>query len=97
MSAYLNLIAGSWQPSSGGRTFENRNPADVDDLIGTFPESSAAAVASAIDAARATGAEVSVAPIPGSGHNLMAEHPEETLAALREWLARVTAPQAKRR
>ena len=37
MSAYLNLIAGSWQPSSGGRTFENRNPADVDDLIGTFP------------------------------------------------------------
>ena len=42
MSAYLNLIAGSWQPSSGGRTFENRNPADVDDLIGTFPESSAA-------------------------------------------------------
>ena len=51
----------------------------------------------AIDAARATGAEVSVAPIPGSGHNLMAEHPDETLAALREWLARVTAPQAKRR
>lgn len=49
----------------------------------------------AIDAARAAGAEVSVVTVPGSGHNLMAEHPEEALAALREWLARVTAPVAK--
>src|SRR5690606_14133062 len=45
----------------------------------------------AMDAARAAGAEVTVVSIEGSGHNLMAEHPEETLAALRDWLPRVTA------
>jgi pimeloyl-ACP methyl ester carboxylesterase len=48
----------------------------------------------AIDAARAAGAEVTVVPIAGSGHNLMAEHPQETLAALREWLPRVAATLA---
>jgi pimeloyl-ACP methyl ester carboxylesterase len=45
----------------------------------------------AVDAARAAGAEVTVVPIEGSGHSLMTEHPEETLAALRGWLPRVTA------
>jgi pimeloyl-ACP methyl ester carboxylesterase len=40
----------------------------------------------AIDAALAAGAEVAVVPIAGSGHNLMAEHPVETLDALRGWL-----------
>jgi pimeloyl-ACP methyl ester carboxylesterase len=50
----------------------------------------------AIDAARAAGANVTVVPIPGSGHNLMAEHPEETLAALRDWLPQVTAPDSGR-
>ena len=43
----------------------------------------------AIDAARAAGAEVTVVPIAGSGHNLMAEHPVETLVALREWLPKI--------
>jgi pimeloyl-ACP methyl ester carboxylesterase len=46
----------------------------------------------AIDAARAAGAEVTVVSVAGSGHNLMAEHPQETLAALRQWLPRVAAP-----
>ena len=43
----------------------------------------------AIDAARAAGADVTVVPIAGSGHNLMAEHPVEALAALRAWLPRI--------
>ena len=34
-----NFIGGEWVPSPGGRTFENRNPADRDDLIGVFQES----------------------------------------------------------
>jgi len=50
----------------------------------------------AIDAARAAGADVTVVPVAGSGHNLMAEHPEEALAALRQWLPRVASPHLER-
>ena len=32
-----NFIDGKWCDASSGKTFENRNPADVRDLIGTFP------------------------------------------------------------
>ena len=38
-AAHGNYIAGEWRPAASGRTFENRNPADRDDLIGTFAES----------------------------------------------------------
>ena len=30
---YRNYIDGEWVPSSKGKTFENRNPADTDDLV----------------------------------------------------------------
>jgi pimeloyl-ACP methyl ester carboxylesterase len=41
----------------------------------------------AIAAARGAGIPVSVATVPEAGHNLLAECPEETLAAMRDWLA----------
>lgn len=43
----------------------------------------------AIDAASADAGDVSVVVVEGSGHNMMAEHPQETLAALRRWLSTV--------
>jgi aldehyde dehydrogenase (NAD+) len=49
---YYNLIDGAWVPSVSGDLFENRNPADTDDLIGLFQKSTAADAARAIDAAR---------------------------------------------
>ena len=67
MSAYLNLIAGQWQASATGRTFENRNPADTDDLVGTFPESSADDVAAAVAAARAAQPAWAAMPAPKRG------------------------------
>ncbi|HTU99376.1 MAG TPA: aldehyde dehydrogenase family protein [Luteitalea sp.] len=67
MSTYLNLIAGTWQPSASGRTFENRNPADTDDLIGTFPESSAADVTAAVEAAHAAQPAWAAMPAPKRG------------------------------
>jgi len=67
MSTYLNLIAGQWQPSVTGRTFENRNPADVDDLVGTFPESSADDVAAAVAAAKAAQPAWAAMPAPKRG------------------------------
>jgi alpha-ketoglutaric semialdehyde dehydrogenase len=48
---YNNLIDGRWVPSVTGRTFENRNPADTDDLIGVFQDSGRADVEAAIQAA----------------------------------------------
>jgi acyl-CoA reductase-like NAD-dependent aldehyde dehydrogenase len=67
MSAYLNLIAGQWQASVTGRTFENRNPADTEDLVGTFPESSAEDVAAAVAAARAAQPTWAAMPAPKRG------------------------------
>ena len=51
MSTYLNYIDGCWVGSGSGRTFENRNPANRDDLIGLFQESTVDDVESAIAAA----------------------------------------------
>ena len=67
MSDYLNLIAGQWQPSVTGRTFENRNPADEGDLVGTFPQSSADDVAVAVAAAKAAQPAWAAMPAPKRG------------------------------
>ena len=41
---FRNLIGGEWVAPGNGAYFENRNPADTDDLIGRFPDSDAADV-----------------------------------------------------
>jgi alpha-ketoglutaric semialdehyde dehydrogenase len=46
-----NFVDGSWVPSTLGNIFENRNPANTDDLIGVFQQSGAADVDRAIAAA----------------------------------------------
>jgi alpha-ketoglutaric semialdehyde dehydrogenase len=51
-TTYHNYIDGRWVPSVSGALFENRNPANRDDLIGEFQRSTTADVARAIDAAR---------------------------------------------
>jgi len=48
---FNNFIDGQWVPCRSGRTFENRNPADQDEIIGLFQESSEADVNDAVDAA----------------------------------------------
>ncbi|MEO8381222.1 MAG: aldehyde dehydrogenase family protein [Acidobacteriota bacterium] len=49
---YANYIDGQWVKSRGGQTFENRNPANQDDLIGLFQESNADDLKAAVDAAQ---------------------------------------------
>ena len=51
VKSYGNYIDGEWSPSKGGGTFENRNPANVDDLIGVFQKSTRADVQAALSAA----------------------------------------------
>jgi acyl-CoA reductase-like NAD-dependent aldehyde dehydrogenase len=53
MSHYFaNYIAGEWLPAISGRTVENRNPADQDDLVGVFPASGPEDANEAVKAAR---------------------------------------------
>jgi alpha-ketoglutaric semialdehyde dehydrogenase len=48
---YKNFIGGQWSESVSGKTFENINPADTNDRIGTFQRSNAEDVATAVAAA----------------------------------------------
>jgi len=50
-TVHQNYVDGQWVPSSSGQTFENRNPAKTDDLIGVFQQSNAKDVDTALDAA----------------------------------------------
>ncbi len=51
LPVFSNLIGGEEVPASTGRTFENRNPAHRDDLIGRFADSGPEDVRSAVAAA----------------------------------------------
>ena len=51
--SYRNYIDGEWVESAGGRTFENRNPAEASEVLGIFQDSTPDDVAAAVGAARA--------------------------------------------
>ncbi|MFN2570289.1 MAG: aldehyde dehydrogenase family protein, partial [Gemmatimonadales bacterium] len=61
---YANLIDGKWIASSSGRLFDNRNPADQDDLIGMFQESTPDDAERAIAAAGRAYASWRLVPAP---------------------------------
>jgi len=49
---YKNFINGEWIESRGGKAFENRNPANIDELVGMFPAGTEEDVNAAIESAR---------------------------------------------
>ena len=51
MDIYNNFIDGAWIPARSRGTFENRNPANRDDVIGLFQDSSRDDVEAAVHAA----------------------------------------------
>ena len=61
---YNNFIDGEWVPSHSGQVFENRNPADREDLIGYFQESSVADAEAAIASARRAYLQWRLVPAP---------------------------------
>src|SRR2546427_9491184 len=61
---YNNFIDGEWVPSRSEQVFENRNPADREDLIGYFQESSVADAEAAIVAARRAYLQWRLVPAP---------------------------------
>jgi alpha-ketoglutaric semialdehyde dehydrogenase len=61
---YQNFINGQWVSSVSGEVFENRNPANTDDLIGLFQKSTQEDVRRAIEAAEAAYLEWRLVPAP---------------------------------
>ncbi len=51
MKQFKNFVAGEWVAPAGGEYFENRNPADMSDVVGQFPLSGAADVERAVESA----------------------------------------------
>ncbi|HEX4575026.1 MAG TPA: aldehyde dehydrogenase family protein [Gemmatimonadales bacterium] len=67
---FKNFIAGEWVAPATGQYFENRNPADWDDVIGCFPRSGPDDVARAVRSAREGFARWSTTPAPIRGQVL---------------------------
>jgi acyl-CoA reductase-like NAD-dependent aldehyde dehydrogenase len=63
-TTYHNFIDGAWVPSVSGDVFEDRNPANADEVVGVFQKSTAADVADAIDAARVAYERWRLVPAP---------------------------------
>ena len=63
-TTYHNFIDGAWVPSVSGAVFENRNPANTDDLVGVFQKSTADDVTRALVAARAAYERWRLVPAP---------------------------------
>jgi len=61
---YQNYIRGAWVAPALGRYLENRNPANVDDVLGVFPDSDASDVDRAVAAAAAAYPAWSRTPAP---------------------------------
>ena len=83
MRVFQNFIAGEWRDSSSGETFENRNPANWDDIIGRFPLSNKADVDKAVQSATRGFEQWRQTPAPARGDvlravgDLMTERKEE--------------------
>ncbi len=64
---FQNLINGKWVDSLSGKTFENRNPANWNEVIGLFPSSSVEDVNLAVISARAAFEKWRLVPAPARG------------------------------
>ncbi len=84
--SYGNYIGGEWVPAASGKSFENRNPADRDDLIGRFADSAAEDVERAVAAAKQAYPRWRDLPAPKRGEILY--RAAEILVRRKEELAR---------
>lgn len=80
---YKNFIGGKWVESESKRTFENRNPANWDEIVGIFPKSTAKDVENAVDIAKKAFESWKRVPVPKRGEilgrcgDIMVERKEE--------------------
>jgi aldehyde dehydrogenase (NAD+) len=83
---FQNFINGKWVDARSGKTFENRNPADWNELVGTFPKSGREDVEEAVRAARAAFEKWRLVPAPKRGDIMRAVG--DLMAARKEDLSR---------
>jgi aldehyde dehydrogenase (NAD+) len=94
---FQNFIAGRWVAPETGDYFENRNPADWNDLIGSFPRSGPADLANAVASARRGFAQWSKTPAPARGQilqrvgQLLVERKEAIARAMTREMGKVLA------
>lgn len=80
--AFQNYIAGKWKSATNGKTFEDRNPANWNEVLGTFPNSDKEDVAHAVEAAAAAFQDWRLTPAPKRGEiikrvgDLLTQHKE---------------------
>ncbi|HEY9384468.1 MAG TPA: aldehyde dehydrogenase family protein, partial [Gemmatimonadales bacterium] len=96
-ATFKNFIAGRWVAPATRSYFENRNPADTRDLIGRFPDSGPADVASAVRSAEAGFRLWSRVPAPARGDvlrrvgDLLSERKEAIARAMTREMGKVLA------
>jgi len=83
---YQNFINGKWVDAKSGQSFENRNPANWDEVVGIFPKSGKEDVDEAVKAARAAFDKWRLVPAPRRGDILRGVG--DIMAARKEDLAR---------
>ncbi|HEY6157182.1 MAG TPA: aldehyde dehydrogenase family protein [Gemmatimonadales bacterium] len=94
---FKNFIGGQWVAPATGAYFENRNPADRDDIIGCFPRSGPDDVARAIASAQRGFAQWSKTPAPVRGEvlhrvgDLLVERKETIARAMTREMGKVLA------
>jgi acyl-CoA reductase-like NAD-dependent aldehyde dehydrogenase len=61
---HRNYVGGKWVPAESGETFQSRNPADQDEVVGTFPRSGPQDVTRAVEAASDAHRDWMLTPVP---------------------------------
>ncbi|MCK5572211.1 MAG: aldehyde dehydrogenase family protein [Bacteroidetes bacterium] len=94
---FKNFINGKWVGAKSGRTFENRNPANWDEVVGIFPKSGKEEVDEAVRAARAGFEKWRLVPAPKRGDimrrvgDLMVARKEEIARQMTREMGKVLA------
>src|SRR5436190_12751257 len=71
MTTFKNFIGGKWVSAKSGKLFPDRNPANLEDVVGEFPASDAKDVDAAVAAAKKAYDGWSRTPAPKRGELIL--------------------------
>ncbi len=92
---FHNFIAGKWCEAQSGQTFENRNPANWDEVLGVFPKSGKEDVDKAVRSAQEGFKEWRKVPAPQRGQimkrvgDLLVKHKEDIARGMTKEMGKV--------
>jgi len=94
---FKNFIGGEWTDAASGKRFENRNPANRDELVGTHPDSDAGDIERAVAAAAKAFRSWRLVPAPKRAEllyrtgELLAQHKEDLAQLMTREMGKVLA------